>query len=498
MDELSREELDQLMSVFRDQALGIIEEMIQDLLLLEGDRIDEGAINRLRRAAHTIKGDAACIGLNGITEIAHRLEDLIDAIMSSGSSFDADVVNISLRCLDEVQAAIGGDAVEDLSEERLAKLLIGVREVEDLHGAGLVGGAADHEGIADEHTAADRPSWETTADRRGLVSERRAGDRVGKQGRDYVRVEAARIDALLNLAGEMVIARSTLTQVAGELEQSIPKSELTDRFMIASSQMGKFIGELQKSVLKMRMVTIDQVFRRFGMPMRELAAERGKQVELEMRGGETELDRTLVDLIYEPLLHLLRNAVDHGLETPDERAAAGKPRVGKITMRAYHEGNQVVVEVSDDGRGVDIEALKAKAVDAGEISLEAAREMSDEDALESCRMRDRFISVVRPGRVLDYRERPSQHLGGIKLGAGEFFVIVANVTGKKFGIIAETLLGEQELVIKPLDSQWVENETLAGASVLGDGSVVLILDAGVLFRKAVKYEQGPSREAAAV
>ncbi|PYP84612.1 MAG: hypothetical protein DMF61_19645 [Blastocatellia bacterium AA13] len=470
-----------------------------------------------------------------------------------------------------------------------------MREVEDLHGAGLVGGAADHEGIADEHTAADRPSWETTADRRGLVSERRAGDRVGKQGRDYVRVEAARIDALLNLAGEMVIARSTLTQVAGELEQSIPKSELTDRFMIASSQMGKFIGELQKSVLKMRMVTIDQVFRRFGMPMRELAAERGKQVELEMRGGETELDRTLVDLIYEPLLHLLRNAVDHGLETPDERAAAGKPRVGKITMRAYHEGNQVVVEVSDDGRGVDIEALKAKAVDAGEISLEAAREMSDEDALdlmfvqgvstakeismvsgrgigaaavksvveelrgtisvrsefgsgatfvlrmpltlaiikallfyaggqllalpllvvgevcralttdivtfdghESFRMRDRFISVVRPGRVLDYRERPSQHLGGIKLGAGEFFVIVANVTGKKFGIIAETLLGEQELVIKPLDSQWVENETLAGASVLGDGSVVLILDAGVLFRKAVKYEQGPSREAAAV
>src|SRR5207302_6423295 len=124
--------------------------------------------------------------------------------------------------------------------------------------------------------------------------------------------------------------------------------------------MGKLIGELQKSVLKMRMVTIDHVFRKFVRPMRELAAEHGKQLELQVSGGETELDRALVDLIYEPLLHLLRNAVDHGLETPAERQVAGKYETCKITMRAYHEGNQVVVEVADDGRGIDSTVVKAK------------------------------------------------------------------------------------------------------------------------------------------
>src|SRR5262249_17796248 len=137
-----------------------------------------------------------------------------------------------------------------------------------------------------------------------------------------------------------------------------------------------------KSVLKMRMVMIDNVFRRFNRPMRELAAEKGKLVELEISGGETELDRTLVDLVYEPLLHLLRNAVDHGLEQPPERENAGKPMTGKITMRAYHEGNQVVVEVSDDGRGIDVARLKAKAIELGQLKQSEADRMSDESALD--------------------------------------------------------------------------------------------------------------------
>src|SRR5262249_58939547 len=136
--------------------------------------------------------------------------------------------------------------------------------------------------------------------------------------RDYVRVDAAKIDALLNLAGEMVIARSVINQIGPRLEEALPKSDLTDKFNSSSAQMGKLIAELQKSVLKMRMVTIDQVFRRFARPMRELASELGKEVNLQISGGETELDRALVDIVSEPLLHLLRNAVDHGLETKEE------------------------------------------------------------------------------------------------------------------------------------------------------------------------------------
>jgi two-component system chemotaxis sensor kinase CheA len=374
-----------------------------------------------------------------------------------------------------------------------------------------------------------------------------------------------------------------MNQVAPDLERAFPKNELVTRFSGASLQLGKLIAELQKGVLKMRMVTIDNVFRRFARPMRELAAERGKLAELHISGGDTELDRTLVDLIYEPLLHLLRNAVDHGLETPDEREAAGKPRVGRIRMRAYHEGNQVVVEVGDDGRGVDIAALRARAVESGKVAPEAAARLTDDDAIElmfieglstartvtrvsgrgvgastvksvveelrgsisvktepgagttfalrmpltlaiikallfsvgdqcfalpllavsevalaspndtiyldgfeSFRLRDRFISVVRPGVVMGF-QTPADITTD-----KNYFIIVVSIGGRRFGIAADSLTGEQELVIKPLESQWVQNDALAGASVLGDGRVVLILDAGSVLRKAIRYER--SRE----
>ncbi len=337
--------------------------------------------------------------------------------------------------------------------------------------------------------------------------------------------------------------------------------------------MGKLIAELQKSVLKMRMVTIDHVFRRFGRPMRELAAQRGKQVELQTAGGETELDRALVDILYEPLLHLLRNAVDHGIETIGDRLDAGKPEAGRISMRAYHEGNQVVVEVSDDGRGIDAAAVKRKAVEAGAITKQDAERMSDEDAIEliflqglstareltqlsgrgvgaaavkasieqlrgtvavrselgggTCftlrmpltlaiikallftasgqlfalpllavseiaraegsdiihldgienyRLRDHFVSLVRPGAVLSFDRRIGGSGAALRSEPKRLFVIVLTAGDKKYGVVADELLGEQELVIKPLDSSWVQNDALAGASVLGDGRVVLIMD----------------------
>jgi two-component system, chemotaxis family, sensor kinase CheA len=340
-------------------------------------------------------------------------------------------------------------------------------------------------------------------------------------------------------------------------------------------------------VLKMRMVTIDHVFRRFARPMRELASELEKEVELKIEGGETELDRALIDLLYEPLLHLLRNAVDHGLETREQRRAVGKPEIGRIAMRAYHEGNQIVVEVSDDGRGIDFAAIKVSAIESGAITKQDAERMTDEDAaeliflqglstankvtslsgrgigaaavkasieqvrgsvavksevgvgtcftlrmpltlaiirallfsaagqlfalpllavgeiarakagdivdldgVENYRLRNRFISLVRPGVVLSFDRRRGGSGAAIRSDSAHFFVIVVETGAKTYGVVADDLMGEQELVIKPLDSRWVQNEALAGASVLGDGRVVLIMDAEMVFRKAIKYERG--------
>jgi two-component system chemotaxis sensor kinase CheA len=401
-----------------------------------------------------------------------------------------------------------------------------------------------------------------------------------------VRVEASRIDALMNLAGEMVVARSMMNQVGHELEGLLPRSDQLTRFSGATLQMGKLIAELQKSVLKMRMVTISNVFKRFSRPMRELALESGKQIELVTMGETTELDRTLVDLLYEPLLHLLRNSIDHGIETPEEREAAGKHPVASIMLSAYHEGNQIVVEVADDGRGIDARALREKAVEKGIVTAAQASAMSDEEAFdlifesgistakeltlvsgrgvgmsavrdvieqlrgtisiksepgigtafvlrmpltlaiirallfsasgrlyalpllsiaeiayartsevtyldefESYRLRDQFIYLIRPGAVLGYERRKGGIGSALRGENPRFFVVVVKVGAKRFGVVADTLLGDQELVIKPLDNEWLQSDALAGASVLGDGRVALILDAGAMVRKAVRYER---------
>lgn len=565
MDDFSKEEIEQLFAVFRDQSLHILDEMCEDLLAVESGSADGDALSRLRRAAHTIKGDSACIGLEGVTDIAHRIEDIFEFFAQEGGKYDGGVVDSVLAGLDLIRDAISGDDVRDVAAQSVSDWSTQFTETR----------------IAENSTSPDiAASSEAAA--QGAV----ATGNVPRRKREYVRVEAAKVDALLNLAGEMVIARSVINQAGEDLERELPRNDLVSRLCFANGQMGKLIGELQKSVLKMRMVTIDQVFKRFARPVRELAGESGKRVNLEMAGGETELDRSLVDLLYEPILHLLRNAVDHGIETEEQRRAAGKSEISKIVMRAYHEGNQVVVEIEDDGRGIDIPRLKDKAIEAGAISIIEAEEMSEEESLnliflqgcttakevtrisgrgvgaaavksaieqlrgsvgvksemgvgtiftlrlpltlaiikamlftangelfafpllsvrevvradaseilsldghESYRLRDRFISLVRPGAALGFERRSGGSGSRLRGEAKRQFIIVLSAGERRYGVIADTLLGDHELVIKSLESQWVQNEALAGASVLGDGRVVLIMDAEMVFRKAVKYER---------
>lgn len=618
MDEFSKEEMAQLLGMFRHQSLEILDEMYQDLLALESAGLDDELIRRIRRSAHTIKGDAACVDLVGVTETAHRVEDLIDRIVGGEQTFRTEVVDAILESLDAMRAAIGSDEVRDISAaevEQLSRTLARSEVAQSDEDLPLVarspqpvtGADKSADGGADADASlqgnGDSPAHsQVNGQVNGHAHSHANGhpgnhedaahkDTTGKRKQDFVRVEAATIDTLLNLAGEMVVARSVMNQVGNELEETLAKSEVAFRFNGANAQIGKLIAELQKSVLKMRMVSISQVFKRFTRPMRELASEYGKQLDLVTSGEDTELDRTLVDMMYEPLLHLLRNAVDHGLEMPEERLAAGKSATGTIKLSAYHEGNQIIVEVSDDGRGIDVESLKAKAVATGAISESEALGMANDDALnlifhsglstakeitwvsgrgvgagavkaaveqlrgnlsvrstpgsgttftlrmpltlaiikallfrasgrlyalpllaiseitlarpeqvlyidglESFRLRDRYLSLVRPGVVLGYERRKggigsAMRGGGVRVANNEVFIIVVQVGGKRFGVVAETLLGEQELVIKPLDSDWLQSEALAGASVLGDGNVALILDAGVLVRKAVKYER---------
>lgn len=378
-----------------------------------------------------------------------------------------------------------------------------------------------------------------------------------------LRVDTERIDAVLNLVGELVIGKSMLMQSLGEFEKRFSKDPLRAKFVDAMAFQTRVLNDLQKSVMKIRMVPVEQIFRRFPRIVRDLAKSCGKDVSLQISGEETDLDKTILDALNEPLSHLVRNSIDHGIETPEERLAAGKPAQGTLRLNAYHQGNQIVIECSDDGRGIDRYKLVSKAVQNEILSHEEAERLSDNEALhlvfhpglstaeqvttisgrgvgmdvvrtvveqlkgtisinskagegttfllkvpltlaiikalmfrvsdrlyaiplaavvEISRAADTDIHRVDQHEVMQLREevltlvRMRKLQRGPVLSSKKIFVVVVSVSDRKFGLIVDRLVGEEELVIKALDDDFVTTDLVSGGSILGDGSVVLILN----------------------
>jgi len=383
-------------------------------------------------------------------------------------------------------------------------------------------------------------------------------------GETVLRVDAEKIDNVLNLVGELIIGKSMLQQVMTEYARRSPKDALRSRFSDVMALQARVLNDLQRSVMKIRMVPVEQLFRRFPRIVRDAAQRCNKQVELVLSGQDTDLDKGLLDAIAEPLTHIVRNAVSHGLESPAEREKAGKPPIGKIRLDAYHQANQLIVEVSDDGRGVDAAKITDKAIKTNLITAEAAERMSPSEVLDLI-FRPGFstadeiteisgrgvgLDVVRsvlhrlkgtvelethPGQGTRFRlklpltlaiikallfrvERrlyaiplntvaeiarawesdlhqvaswevvqlrgqalPLMRLGKNSSGAaderrGKIFILVINYNDRKMGLIVDTLEGEEELVIKALDDQTIATDLVSGASILGDGRVVLIMN----------------------
>lgn len=378
-----------------------------------------------------------------------------------------------------------------------------------------------------------------------------------------LRVDAERIDDVLNLVGELVIGKSLLHESVSEFERRFPKDPLRVKLADALAFQARVLNDLQKSVMRVRMVPVEQLFRRFPRLVRDVARARGKQVELAVSGQETELDKSILDALSEPLAHLVRNAVDHGLESSDARLDAGKNPQGTVRLHAYHQGNQIVIEVSDDGRGIDRNRLVARAIEKGVIGAEEAARLTEAEGLnlifhpglstaeqvteisgrgvgmdvvksvvdrlkgtvsiattpgqgarfqvrvpltvaiiqallfrvagrtyavplsavaEITRARESEIHCVDEYEVMKLRDQVLTMVRLDKLATGQasradkFFVIVVAIADRKFGFMVERLVREEELVIKALDDHLVATDLVSGASILGDGTVVLILD----------------------
>ena len=208
-----------------------------------------------------------------------------------------------------------------------------------------------------------------------------AGSAAAAVAESTLRVDATRIDAIMNLVGELIIGKSMLNRTLTEFDQRHARDPVRGKLSDALAFQSRVLDELHKCVLKIRMVPVEQLFRRFPRVVRDVAKQVGRDVAIDLSGQNTDLDKGILDALAEPLMHLVRNAVDHGIEDADERIAAGKPARGTLYLNAYHQGTQVVVEVRDDGRGIDLAQIRAQAVSKGIVKAEEAQRLSDSETL---------------------------------------------------------------------------------------------------------------------
>lgn len=518
---LSDSDIADLKTTFFVQAHEILENLPRNIMAIEKTP-DEYNWKELKRSFHTLKGDSKALGFQSLSTFSHKVEDLIAYLKDR--ELERYSVDFLFECVD----------VFEIFLERIAN-----------------GVEPDISGITSK--------IDSYINNNSTINnnEIQKINKTGWRGLPFLRIEPERVDRIMNLVGELIIGRSMLSQIISEMNRT-NNDYLFSSLDSLNSVLERTLSDLQRSVLKVRMLPVEIIFRRFPRVVRDLSAEKAKIVRLKTEGEHTELDKGIVDVIGEPLLHIVRNAIDHGIETPEERVANGKKEEGILYLRAFQQGNQMILEVEDDGRGIDPDKLKDMAIQKGIISYDDSTNMSDKEALNLI-FRSGFstsdmitelsgrgigmdivkdvieylrgiidissekgrgtkvtlrlpltLSIIR-SILFTYRQDtfaipltsvteiikilpedietisgypflrhsdgivPLISIAGSGIKEGKAFVILIHVAKMKAGLIAHKIIGEEELVIKPLDDR-ASTGLAIGASILGNGRVILILD----------------------
>ena len=563
--DVSPEEL----KVFIEEADEQIALLDRDLVRLETEGDDPELIQEIFRATHTMKGSSAMLGYPRMSELAHGMESLLDALRSGKISVSAEIVDSLLYGLDILKVL--RDALVS-PEKRPTDIRPAVARLESAaEMAGSLGShAGDREGTP---PAAAKQAVAAAADHEPQTTSP-SPDRWTQHIAQSVRVDVKTLDSLMNMVEELVIDRSRISQINRVLESKYSGDELVRDLSQTSSHVIKVINELQQDIMQVRMVPIGTLFNSFPRLVRDLAQRQGKKVEFTMEGLETELDRSIIEQIRDPLIHLLRNAVDHGVEDPERRVESGKPPIALVRLSAFQEGGHIVISMEDDGKGIDVSAVKRKAVEKGIIAADEASRLSMADAInlvfmpgfstldkatdvsgrgvgldvvktnieklsgsvvtesrpgegtkfmivlpltlaviqgllvsvggtvyvmplasvtETLLMEQREILTIRGRHVIRLRNNviPLVSLDGApKLGMSrtdrrdKCFIVVAKDGEKSIGVVVDELMEQQEFVVKPLGKFLVDIRGIAGATILGDGQVGLILDVPALIKMA--------------
>ena len=402
----------ELLDGFLAETTELLEKLDDDLITLEKSSDDTDLMNRIFRSIHTIKGASSFLGFDLLVKVTHKTEDVLNRLRKGELVVTPDIMDVILEATDLVKLLVSdikaGDIQERETEGTINKLLPFLTEAATAPKPAAAAEAtteqppvtpppasADSSAPAETATgptptapaAAPLPVPKPTADAapKKAPAPPKPADGKGDDLSDNttVRVDVKRLDDLMNQVGELVLERNRMIQINQDLQQNdADRPDFHEEFGKLTKRMSFVTSELQMQVLKMRMIPVEKVFKKFPRIVRSMSRDLGKEVDLQIVGEETELDRSVVDEIGDPLIHLIRNAMDHGLETPEERLAAGKSRCGTLVLAAVHEGNQIIISMKDDGRGIDTERVGRKAIEKGLITEEQFAAMGQREVFD--------------------------------------------------------------------------------------------------------------------
>jgi two-component system chemotaxis sensor kinase CheA len=604
--------MDEIISEFLVESYEGLDSIDQNLIVLEESPGDIGVLKEIFRTLHTIKGTCGFLGFGKLEKLAHAAENLLSLLRDGELTMTGEITDALLAAVGEIRTILAaideteaeGDPDIDDIVARLNTLTDpGTAAPDPSDGAGdpppdaapVDQSSARIGDLLVDSGAAGRTDVEIAAAEQSLGDQRELGRILVDDGRaevhdveeaaasqqrpsaaeSSIRVDVALLDRLMNLVGELVLSRNQIIQLATD--------DADNRLGPPSQRLNLITSELQEGVMKTRMQPINNVWAKLPRVVRDLSRQLGKSVHVEMVGKETELDRTIIEAIKDPLTHIVRNTVDHGIESPDEREAAGKSAEGLLLLRASHEGGQVNIEISDDGKGMDARALAAKAVEKGLVTAEQVSRMGDQEMLNlifkpgfstaaqvsNVSGRGVGMDVVRtnveriggtvdlktePGvgttfkikipltlaiipalvvgcddnryaipqvnllelvrleaddqsnRIEDLHGAPVYRLRGRllpivdlrdQLGAASVErestnIVVLRADDHTFGLIVDAIEDTEEIVVKPLGRQVKDLSLFAGATIMGDGRIALILDLLGLAGQARLLESGPA------
>ncbi|ECY0968865.1 chemotaxis protein CheA, partial [Campylobacter coli] len=494
------EDMQEILEDFLVEAFELVEQIDHDLVELETNPEDLELLNRIFRVAHTVKGSSSFLNFDVLTKLTHHMEDVLNKARHGELKITPDIMDVVLESIDRMKTLLnsirdnGNDTAIGMDIEPICARLTAISEGESPNGVENetpveapqkeepaptpepevdVNQLSDSEVEAEierllkarkaedqarraqkkQNTAASTTSKPAASTPKAENMEKKVPASGGGGGSmdQTIRVEVKRLDHLMNLIGELVLGKNRLLKIYDDVEERYEGEKFLEELNQVVSQLSIITTDVQLAVMKTRMQPIAKVFNKFPRVVRDLSRELGKQIELEITGEETELDKSIVEEIGDPIMHMIRNSCDHGVEDPATRAANGKPEKGIVQLKAYNEGNHIVVEITDDGKGLDANGLKAKAIEKNLITEREADQMTDKEAFAlifkpGFSTAAKVTNVSGRGVGMDVVKTNIEKLNGVieidsELGKGSSFKLKIPLT---LAIIQSLLVGTQE------------------------------------------------------